>query len=109
LRGAGGKLASYPTIKPVALVADAIQDCSDRQGIILDPFGGGGTSLIAAERTGRIARLIEINPRNVDVTVMRWQRHTGGTAVHAATGLPFGRQAGSERSLSANKFARRDL
>jgi DNA modification methylase len=109
LRGAGGKLASYPAVKPVALVADAIRDCSDRQGIILDPFGVGGTSLIAAERTGRIARLIEVNPQNVDVTVMRWQRLTGGTAVHAATGLPFGRQAGSERSLSANKFARRDL
>jgi DNA modification methylase len=102
-RGIGGKLASYPT-KPVALVADAIRDCSDRHGIILDPFGGAGTSLIAAERTGRIARLIEVNPRNVDVTVTRWHRLTGGTAVHAATGLPFGRQAGSECSLSANKF-----
>src|SRR5262249_21451645 len=103
LKGAGGKLASYRTIKPVALVADAIRDCSDRQGIILDPFGGGGTSLIAAERTDRRARLIEVNPRLVDVTVRRWQGLTGGTAMHAATGLPFGRQAGSERPLSGNK------
>src|SRR5262249_684603 len=73
-RGMGGKLASYPTVKPVALVADAIQDCSDRQGIILDPFGGVGTSLIAATRTERRARLIEINPRLVDVTVRRRER-----------------------------------
>jgi DNA modification methylase len=96
LRGTGSKCSPYPTVKPVALVADAIRDCSDRQAIILDPFGGAGTSLIAAERTDRRARLIEINPRLVDVTVRRWQRLTGGTAVHAATDLPFGRQAGCE-------------
>jgi ParB-like chromosome segregation protein Spo0J len=89
LRGTGSKCSPYPTVKPVALVADAIRDCSDRQGIILDPFGGAGTSLIAAKRTDRRARLIEINPRLVDVTVRRWQRLTGGTAVHAATGMPF--------------------
>jgi DNA modification methylase len=75
--------------KPVALVADAIRDCSDGHGIVLDPFASGGTTIIAAERTDRRARLIEICPRYVDVTVRRWQLLTGGTAVHAATGEPF--------------------
>jgi DNA modification methylase len=87
---AKSKLALHATAKPVGLVADAIRDCSNRGGIILDSFGGAGTTLIAAERTGRRARLIEIEPRFVDVTVRRWQRLTGGTAVHALTGEKFG-------------------
>jgi DNA modification methylase len=90
LNGSKSKLSLHPTVKPVALVADAIRDCSDRLGIVLDPFGGGGTTLIAAERTGRRARLIEISPRYVDVTVRRWQLLTGGRAVHAITGEQFG-------------------
>ena len=74
------KLALHPTVKPVAMVADAIRDCSNRGGVILDPFGGAGTTLIAAERTGRRARLIELDPIFVDVSIERWQRLTGGTA-----------------------------
>jgi len=71
-------------------VADAIRDCSHRNGIILDSFGGAGTTLIAAEKTGRRARLIEIDPRYVDVTIKRWQNVTGRTAVNAdkATACP---------------------
>ena len=80
-RTAKSKLSLHPTVKPVALVADAIRDCSNRGGLILDPFGGAGTTLIAAEKTGRRARLIEIEPRFVDVTFERWQRLTGQTAV----------------------------
>jgi len=80
----------HPTVKPVALVADAIRDCSNLRDVILDPFGGSGTTLIAAEKTGRRARLIEIEPRYVDATIRRWQRLTGRTALHAVTGLPFG-------------------
>ena len=83
------KLALHPTVKPVALVADAIRDCSNRNGIILDPFGGAGTTLIAAEKTGRRARLIEIDPGYVDVAILRWQRLTGRTALHAVTGAKF--------------------
>ena len=64
---------------------------SDRQGIILDPFGGAGTTLIAAEKSGRRARLIEIDPRYVDITVKRWQALTGGIALNAATDAPFAR------------------
>ena len=78
---ARSKLSLHPTVKPLALIADAIRDCSHRGGLVLDPFGGAGTTLIAAEKTGRRARLIEIEPRFVDVTIERWQRLTGQTAV----------------------------
>jgi DNA modification methylase len=88
--GSKSKLSIHPTVKPVALVADAIRDCSHRSGIILDPFGGAGTTLIASERTGRKARLIELEPRYVDATIDRWQRLTGRTAMNAATGAFFG-------------------
>jgi 16S rRNA G966 N2-methylase RsmD len=85
------KLALHPTVKPVAMIADAICDCSNRGGVILDPFGGAGTTLIAAERTGRRARVIELDPTFVDIGVERWQRLTGGIARHADTDQPFGR------------------
>jgi DNA modification methylase len=77
-------LAMHPTVKPVALVADAILDCSQRGDIVLDCFGGSGTTLIACERTGRKARLIEIDPSYCDQTIRRWQKLTGGTAVNSA-------------------------
>ena len=83
------KLALHPTVKPVAMIADAMRDCSNRGGLILDPFGGAGTTLIAAERTSRRARVIELDPKFVDIAIERWQRLTGGTAVHAETGQPF--------------------
>lgn len=82
------KLSLHPTVKPVALVADAIRDCSNRNGIILDPFGGAGTTLIAAEKTGRKAYLIEIDPRYVDVTIARWQNLTQKAAVRAGGDPP---------------------
>ena len=88
---AKSKLALHPTVKPVAMVADAMRDCSNRGGVILDPFGGAGTTLIAAERTGRRARLIELDPIFVDASIERWQRLTGGTARHADSGQPFKR------------------
>jgi DNA modification methylase len=83
------KLALHPTIKPVAMIADAVRDCSNPGDIILDPFGGAGTTMIAAEKTGRRARLLELNPIYVDVTIERWQRLTGKVAYHAKTGRPF--------------------
>ena len=90
---AKSKLALHPTVKPVAMIADAIRDCSNRGGLILDPFGGAGTTLIAAERTGRRARVIELNPIFVDLSIERWRRLTGGTALHADSGQPFARSA----------------
>lgn len=83
------ELAMHPTVKPVGLVADAIKDCSHRNGLVLDPFAGSGTVLIAAERTGRNARALEIDPAYVDVAVRRWQIYTGKRAVLAATGEAF--------------------
>lgn len=71
------ELALHPTVKPVALVADAIRDCSRRGASVLDPFGGSGTTLIAAERTGRRARLIEVDPGYCDTILARYQAATG--------------------------------
>jgi DNA modification methylase len=83
------ELAMHPTVKPVAMVADAIKDCSRRGGLVLDPFCGSGTILIAAEKTGRKARALEIDPHYVDVAVRRWQTYTGKQAILAATGQTF--------------------
>jgi DNA modification methylase len=83
------ELAMHPTVKPVALVADAIKDCSRRGGLVLDPFCGSGTILIAAERTGRKARALEIDPTYVDVGVRRWQTYTGKAAILAGSGETF--------------------
>jgi DNA modification methylase len=85
----GNLLHSHPTVKPVALVADAILDCSARGEIVLDSFLGSGSTLIAAERVGRVCYGIEIDPRYVDVAVRRWQRHTGDSAVHESSGKRF--------------------
>jgi DNA modification methylase len=89
-RGRMDELAMHPTVKPVALVVDAIKDCSRRNEIVLDPFSGSGTTIIAAERSGRRARAIEIDPAYVDVAIRRWQKLTGKSAVHAETGIAFG-------------------
>lgn len=83
------ELSMHPTVKPVALVADAIKDCSHRGDIVLDPFGGSGTTLIAAHQTGRRARLIEYDPLYCDVIIRRFQRFTGGTAMLVSTGQTF--------------------
>ncbi len=83
------QLALHPTVKPVALVADAIKDCSRHGGLILDSFAGGGTTVIAAEKTGRRAFAMELDPRYVDVALRRWQEWRGDTAVHAETGRSF--------------------
>lgn len=82
-------LALHPTVKPVAMVADAIKDCSRRNGIILDPFVGSGTIFIAAGRTGRRAYGLELDPMYVDTAIRRWQRETGEAARHAESGLGF--------------------
>ena len=79
----------HPTMKPVALVERAIMNSSRRGDTVLDPFGGSGTTLIAAEKTGRKARLMEIDPLYCDVMIDRWQQQSGKQAVHTATGLTF--------------------
>lgn len=74
------ELAMHPTVKPVAMIADAIHDVTRRAEIVLDPFAGSGTTVIAAEKTGRHARAIEYDPGYCDVIVRRWQKYTGKTA-----------------------------
>jgi len=85
----GNLLELHPTVKPVAMVADAILDCSARGDIVLDPFLGSGTTLLAAERTGRACRGIEIDPIYVDVAIRRWRTFTGEDARHAVNGKTF--------------------
>lgn len=82
-------LAMHPTVKPVALIADVIKDASARGDLILDPFGGSGSTVIAAEKTKRRAAVMEIDPLYVDAMVRRWQSFTGKTAVCAQTGATF--------------------
>ncbi|MDR3385589.1 MAG: site-specific DNA-methyltransferase [Rudaea sp.] len=89
----GNLLALHPTVKPVALIADAIMDASRRGDIVLDPFVGSGTTIIAAERVGRVAFAMEIDPVYVDAAVRRWQAYTGDRAVHAVTGQSFDERA----------------
>jgi DNA modification methylase len=82
-------LAMHPTVKPVALVADAIRDWSKRNGLILDPFLGSGTTVIAAELTGRRAAGFELDPRYADTIIRRWQQMTGNEAILTETGETF--------------------
>jgi DNA modification methylase len=85
----GNLQALHPTVKPVALVADALLDCSARGDVVLDGFLGSGSTLIAAERMGRCCYGIEIEPIYVDMAVKRWQHYTGEHAIHASTGKRF--------------------
>jgi len=85
----GNLLALHPTVKPIALVADALLDCTARGEIVLDAFLGSGTTLMAAERTGRICCGIELDPLYVDTAIRRWQRHTGDHAIHGVSGRRF--------------------
>lgn len=80
--GRQADLADHPTVKPVQLVSDAVQDASNRGDVVLDGFGGAGTTMIAAERLGRRARLVELDPRYVDVAIERWRKLTGGSPTH---------------------------
>ena len=79
----------HPTMKPVELVERAIRNSSRPGDVVLDPFGGSGTTLIAAEKSGRQARLIELDPKYVDVIVRRWQSYAGAQAVREADGVKF--------------------
>jgi DNA modification methylase len=85
----GNLLELHPTVKPVALVADAIMDCSARNEIVLDSFLGSGTTVIGAERTGRICYGIELDAAYVDTVIRRWQSFTGKTAIHGVSGRSF--------------------
>ena len=87
----------HPTMKPVELVERAIKNSSKSRDIVLDLFGGSGTTLIASEKTGRQARLIELDPKFVDVIIKRWEDYTGQQAVREDDGLKF--SEASEKAL----------
>jgi DNA modification methylase len=97
----GNLLALHPTVKPVALVADAILDCSAPGNLVLDSFLGSGSTLMAAQRTGRICLGIEIDPVYVDVAIRRWQNYTGEAAVYAQTGKRFNEVAAQKEEQYA--------
>ena len=88
----------HPTMKPVELVERAIRNSSRPGNVVLDPFGGSGTTLIAAEKSGRLARLVELDPKYVDVIVRRWQEWTGKQATRESDGALFDDQAASDSS-----------
>jgi DNA modification methylase len=85
----GNLLALHPTIKPVAMIADAILDCSAPGDIVLDNFAGVGSTILAAERVGRTCYAIEIDSVFVDTAIKRWEKQTGRRAVHAVSGQIF--------------------
>ena len=82
----------HPTMKPVELVERAIRNSSKTRDLVLDPFGGSGSTLIACEKSGRRARLIELDPKYVDVIVRRWQEFTGKQAIRKSDGVVFGHE-----------------
>jgi DNA modification methylase len=99
------ELAMHPTVKPVAMLADAIRDVSKRGAIVLDPFAGSGSTLIAAEKTGRHARCIEYEPKYCDVIVRRWQAYTGKAATFDGTDLTFEDFESARSSSPASRAA----
>ena len=80
-KGRLGFLAMHPTVKPVALVADAMRDCTSRGDVVLDPFAGSGTTILAAEKVGRRGYAVEYEPRYVDIAVQRWEAYTKADAI----------------------------
>ncbi|MAQ85197.1 MAG: DNA methylase N-4 [Maritimibacter sp.] len=104
-KGREADLADHPTVKPTALVADALLDVTHRGDVVLDCFGGSGATLLAAEKTGRKARLIELDPLYVDVTIRRWQEATGQDAVHATTGETWTARAGTPSASDEKETA----
>jgi DNA modification methylase len=99
----GDLLALHPTVKPIRLVADAILDASARGDIVLDPFLGSGTTLMACQRVGRRCRGMELDPRYVDVVIRRWQRDTGEAAIHVASGQTFAARERKQRKTTSTK------
>jgi DNA modification methylase len=98
-RGVNSPQGGHPTVKPVSMIIDAIKDCSNRGDLVLDPFGGSGTTLIAAERTRRRARLIELDSHYCDLTIRRFELLTGQVARLAGNGRSFAEIA-AERSFA---------
>jgi len=91
----------HPTTKPVELVERALRNSSKSRDTVLDPFGGSGSTLIACEKTGRHARLVELEPKYVDVVIRRWQEFAGQRATLESDGRTFEEVAGERRGIAA--------
>jgi DNA modification methylase len=91
----------HPTMKPVALVERAIRNSSKSRDIVLDPFGGSGSTLIACEKAGRQARLIELDPKYIDTIILRWQEFSGGTATLESDGRGYEEIAAGREAAAA--------
>src|ERR671918_139618 len=101
----------HPTMKPVVLVERAVRNSSKGRDIVLDPFGGSGSTLIACEKAGRQARLIELDPSYVDTIILRWQEFSGGTATldgdrRSYEEIAAGREAAAAPGLGATEDRR---
>jgi DNA modification methylase len=94
-------LASHPTVKPIALISDVLRDVTKRGDVVLDTFLGSGSTLMAAQETGRICYGVELDPLYVDTAIRRWQRATGLDAVHAESGQTFEQSASHVLALPA--------
>ena len=94
-------LADHPTVKPLALAVEAIKDCTKRGDIVLDAFLGSGTTILAAERTGRICCGAEIDPTFCDVVIRRWEQRTGVAVRHVGSGLTFAELTGKRQAEAA--------
>lgn len=99
------ELQCHPTVKPVALVADAIKNCTARGDIVLDTICGSGTTILAAERVGRRAYTIEIEPGFVDVAIKHWQVFTRKDAIHTDSGLSFDELTSKRAEVNAPDVA----
>lgn len=84
----------HPTMKPVALIEPMVANSSPRGGLVGDFFGGSGSTLMACERLNRAARLMEADPKFVEVIIRRWQEYSGGQAVRESDGVTFGELSG---------------
>lgn len=105
--GAGrmADLEAHPTVKPVAMIADAIMDLTDRNELVIDSFVGSGTLIVAAQKTGRIARCTELDPLYVDVAIRRFKARFGIDAIHQGTGLTFDALAAQRAETSAEDMS----
>jgi hypothetical protein len=99
------ELSMHPTVKPVALVTEAIKDCSRRGEIVIDPFAGSGTTLIAAEKTGRRARVVEFDAAYCDQIIKRFESVTGKQAALSTTGQSFEDLAGERQNTVMQAIA----
>ena len=101
-------LQDHPTVKPTAMLEDALLDLTNRGDIVLDPFLGSGSTLIAAEKTGRVCRGVELDPLYVDVIIRRYELATGKSAVLQETGETFGALADRREREAVGSPVRRE-